>query len=130
MLFQFSTGSVEDRQTEDVRVGVRNAGVQAANILCTFVKKGVDQIEEIVTQRVKVAPQVDEDIFYQADLANFRCKLFLDVDSPSLIVTVKSETRLPLYLRVSLVDTFPPSPLVEERHAPLFTACASKGAPF
>lgn len=131
MLLQFSTGSVDDYQKSDVHVSVLNAGIQPANIAVSLVKDRPKESKVIVSHQFKVAPQTEKDIFSEAGLTDGLCRLVIDVDSPSLIFTMKVETAEPIPFCVNLIDTWSSKNSSTHRSTiPLLRGFASRGVPF
>lgn len=134
MLLQFTTGSVEDRQRYDILIAVLNAGIQPANVLCTYTRFRGDVAESIVERRVKVQPQEEREVLSEAGLKDVHCEVTLKVDSPSLIVTIKGESYYPLHCQTFLVDDIEGATgddgATPPRKLALFWGYASKGDPF
>lgn len=104
MIFQFTTGSVEDRQQYGVHLSVLNAGIQPANVACIFKKYRGSWLTGIFERQIKVPPREEAEILNEAGLKDVHCEILLKVDSPSLIVTVVGEARYPLHCQTLFVD--------------------------
>ncbi len=133
MIFQFTTGSVEDRQRFGVHVSVMNAGIQPANVAYVFKKYQGDWLAGVVERRAKVMPREDAELLSEVGLKDVHCEIVLKVDSPSLIVTVVGETRYPLHCQTLFVDDIDSdeagaSPT--SRSVSLLWGYTSKGDPF
>lgn len=99
MLIQFSTGSIEDREASMVAVDVHNAGIQASNVVCTLTAN-VGSRRDVLSKRLKVAPRSELSVLRAQLEGTEDPELVIEVDSPSLIISVKAETRRPLNLKV------------------------------
>lgn len=104
MIFQFTTGSVEDRQQYGVHLSVLNAGIQPANVACIFKKYRGSWLTGVLERQVKVPPREEAEILNELGLNDVHCEILLKVDSPSLIVTVVGEARYPLHCQTLFVD--------------------------
>lgn len=131
-MFQFTTGSVEDRQRHAVHVTVKNAGIQAANVRHLFRKLHRDRLESVIERTDKIPPGREAVILDVDGLNDVHCELILTVDSPTLIVTVIGETRYPLHCRANLVDEIsaPYDRSAPSRSLTLLWSYTSKGDPF
>lgn len=104
MIFQFTTGSVQDRQQYGVHISILNAGIQPANVLCVFRKFQGRQLTGVIERQVKVQPREETEILSETGLKDVHCEILLKVDSPSLIVTIIGEARYPLHCQTLFVD--------------------------
>lgn len=133
MIFQFTTGSVEDRQHHGVHISVFNAGIQPANVAYVFKKNRAQWLLGMVKKKVKVMPQEEAEILSEDGLSHVHCEIVLKVDSPSLIITVVGETRHPLHCQTIFVDDIDADEneeLPTSRSVSLLWGYTSKGEPF
>ena len=133
MIFQFTTGSVEDRQQYGVHVSVLNAGIQPANVKCIFKKYRGGRLTGVLERQVKVQPQDETEVLSELGLKDVHGEILLKVDSPSLIVTVVGEARHPLHCQTLFVDDIESSsdgPSPASRSMSLFWGYTIKGDPF
>ena len=133
MIFQFTTGSVKDRQQYGVHVSVLNAGIQPANVAYIFKKYRGSWLTGIVERQAKVLPREETEILDEVGLKDVHCEILLKVDSPSLIVTIIGETRYPLHCQTLFVDDIEADgggSSTDSRSFSLLWGYASKGDPF
>lgn len=133
MIFQFTTGSVNDRQQNGVYVSVLNAGIQPANVACILKMYRGSWLTGIVERQAKVMPREESEILDEVGLKDVHCEILLKVDSPSLIVTIVGETRHPLHCQTLFVDDIEADrngSSSDSRSFSLLWGYTSKGDPF
>lgn len=130
MLMQFSTGSIEDRETEEIGIDVHNAGIQASNITCTLIMNLGDR-KDVITKKVKVGPRSEMVVMRAEPRGTESPELILEVDSPSLIIMLKVETRFPLRFKVvATIDRPEPQGGDSPTEVTLLSGIINRGDPF
>lgn len=131
MLLQFSTGSVSDPASHHIHIVAHNAGVQPANIAATLRKQSAVTAHQAVNV-VKIVPQEERVILDEIVPEDGAYEVMVQIDSPTLILTLQAETHDPLGFFVELVNTWSPSShnASNSQSVPLMWGYVTKGIPF